>query len=1565
MESRNSLLKIIITCLTALFILSVSNTFGETYKFRRMWPVLEQPWYFNEPNCVASDRNGYIYVTDTANHRIRKFTSDGHFVSEWGNQGAGDGEFDYPDGIAVDSRGFVYVADNENHRIQKFKSDGSFEHAWGTQGSEDSMFDQPRGIAADLIGFVYVADMKNDRIQKFSSEGEFVAKWGTSGTGAGEFHYPVGIASDSLGFLYVADRENDRVQKFTSQGEFVLEWGRDGSGEGELSDPDGIAVGRDDFVYVTDMWNQRIQKFTADGEFISAWGSEGKKDGEFNNPYGMTVDLNGYVYVADVFNHRIQKFAPDGQLVARWGLGSENGEFNLPYGIAVSKTGAVYVADTDNHRVQKFGKDGIFETEWGTYGDGDGEFDEPHGIGVDSNGYVYVSGMWNDRIQKFTPDGEFKAEWGGYGNGDGEFNSPWGIAIGADGYIYIADISNHRIQKFDLEGKFEAKWGNFGDGNGEFNQPHGVAVDVDGDVYVADTLNYRIQKFTSSGEFVRKWGSKGEGASSFNLPRGITTADSYVYVADAKNSRIQKFTSDGVPVTRWGETGSAPGQMAYPSAVAVDSEDNIYIADTDNHRIQTFKKITTPSNPKAIIIAGGGPYPGNKLWDATQTCANFAYRTLTYQGFTKESIHYLTDGNIDLDNNGKFDDVDGPSLNSNFEKAVTEWAVQAPAADSLIIYLVDHGGNGTFRMGNAETLSATKLDSWLDAVQEKISGKVIVIYDACSSGSFIPALAGENRIVMTGASSGEEAYFITQGSVSFSNFFWTHIFNGNDLETAFAGASEAIRNVTRLQNPMIDGNGDGIGTTETNSADCYSVRRIYIGNGTVISGQAPVISSISPDQSISETGTADLYAEDVTDPDGIARVWAVIIPPTYREGAADNPVLELPSIELMPVQDQAGRYEGKYDRFNSEGIYTVSVYARDRKGNTSVPKQTTVRVGNPPRRKAVIMVGDLSESGTEDHANLAYHALVFQGYRADDIYFMSPSAFPTSWYRKPTLSNLRDALGRWAGDARDLVFFLTGKGEKNRFHISETETFSGEDLRLWLDDFQDSPTADEAGSRVTVVYDADFSGSFLKPLARPQSDGKERILIASTSGTQHTLFDAKGAVSFSAFFWNSVMNGMNLRDVFLNARDAVNFFSGNSPDRMPQLDDDGNGIPNEASDGLLSVNHTIGAGIRRAGTETSLEQQVSSADFYPDTFEEDGTFEQAGFIEVNAEKPQHHNFYDRGDEDWVKFNGTAGDIYTIEAGKLGTDCNAVLALYDSKDNFLGSRRRVPFDMSRMIWYWKCERDGTYYIKAGNTDPEVFGQNTGYDLEIYRPVGLQTFGRIWGIVTDVVSGEPIGGAEVSTDEGTSSVSWPEDGAFVLIHIPGTWEVTVESPGYEASTRTVTVDEGEVVSDVNFELVPLDSDGDGHPERTDAFPDNSGEWLDSDNDGTGDNSDNCPDHKNPDQTDADKDGIGDTCDDTPLPRSHHSADHSPRDYKISLSELLRVIQFYNKGSYNCAPGGEDGYAPGQGDDACTPHDSDYVRQDWRISLSELLRMVQFYNASGYRTDSGGEDGFAPRD
>jgi len=254
----------------------------------------------------------------------------------------------------------VYVADTGNHRIQKFTGDGTFIAQWGTFGASNGQFNHPHGIAVDGSGNVYIAETGNNRIQKFSSDGTFITTWGSSGNGNGngngngEFQHLHGLAVDDTGNVYAADRDQNRIQKFSSDGKFISTWGTSGMVDGQFTQANGVAVDGSGNVYVADT-SPRIQKFTSSGVFIASFGEFGADDGQFNFPRGLSIDFEDNLYVSDRNNSRIQKFATDGGFIKNWGVfGSDEGQFNFPYAVATSPDGRIYVGDSGNHRIQVF-----------------------------------------------------------------------------------------------------------------------------------------------------------------------------------------------------------------------------------------------------------------------------------------------------------------------------------------------------------------------------------------------------------------------------------------------------------------------------------------------------------------------------------------------------------------------------------------------------------------------------------------------------------------------------------------------------------------------------------------------------------------------------------------------------------------------------------------------------------------------------------------------------------------------------------------------------------------------------------------------------------------------------------------------------------------------------------------------------------------------------------------------------------------------------------------------------------------------------------------------------------
>jgi DNA-binding beta-propeller fold protein YncE len=130
---------------------------------------------FNEPQGVAVDGQGNLYVADTGNHRVVKLSGGGQTLAEWR---LGAAETSAPAGIAVDGDGNVYVADWQASQVFKLAPTGLLLAQWGVPGHGPGAFDGPRAVTLDADGNVYVADSGNQRIQKLTPSGEAVAQWG-------------------------------------------------------------------------------------------------------------------------------------------------------------------------------------------------------------------------------------------------------------------------------------------------------------------------------------------------------------------------------------------------------------------------------------------------------------------------------------------------------------------------------------------------------------------------------------------------------------------------------------------------------------------------------------------------------------------------------------------------------------------------------------------------------------------------------------------------------------------------------------------------------------------------------------------------------------------------------------------------------------------------------------------------------------------------------------------------------------------------------------------------------------------------------------------------------------------------------------------------------------------------------------------------------------------------------------------------------------------------------------------------------------------------------------------
>jgi uncharacterized protein (TIGR03437 family) len=307
------------------------------------------------PTGLAVDSAGSLYITDTGNDRIRKI-SNGVITTVAGNgtQGFGgdngsatNASLREPEGVAVDSVGNLYIADSSNSRVRRVSSglittvagNGTYGFSGDNSLATNADLNLPNDVAADLAGNLYIADRLNNRIRKvqngvITTVAGGGTQFGDNGPAIGaQLNDPSAIALDAAGNIYIADTSNNRIRK-VSGGIVTTVAGNGNQGfsgdngpstSAQLSAPAGVAVDSAGNLYIADTGNSRIRRVengvitTVAGGGTQAGGNGPATSAQLGLLFGVAVDAAGNIYVSDVENSRIQLLTPSASLLINAG----------------------------------------------------------------------------------------------------------------------------------------------------------------------------------------------------------------------------------------------------------------------------------------------------------------------------------------------------------------------------------------------------------------------------------------------------------------------------------------------------------------------------------------------------------------------------------------------------------------------------------------------------------------------------------------------------------------------------------------------------------------------------------------------------------------------------------------------------------------------------------------------------------------------------------------------------------------------------------------------------------------------------------------------------------------------------------------------------------------------------------------------------------------------------------------------------------------------------------------------------------------------------------------------
>lgn len=252
---------------------------------------------FASPNAIAFDKQGNLYVADTNNNRIRRIDASGMVSTVVGDGGPvynqdpacspdQDKFLRNPQGVAVDAAGNIFIADTGKNRVLKIAQDG-------TQSTIGGLFSKPQGVLPGGAGNVFVTDSGNSALKKIGSSGNIQILWtgGAAGSmafdAAGDLFFPA---------LYTVQRRSVTgvISPVAGTGEFTFAAAPGFvSGVEEVGDAQAVAIDSEGSIYVADAGKGVIERISHNCALSVDGGAT------LRQPTGLAFDTRSNLYIAD------------------------------------------------------------------------------------------------------------------------------------------------------------------------------------------------------------------------------------------------------------------------------------------------------------------------------------------------------------------------------------------------------------------------------------------------------------------------------------------------------------------------------------------------------------------------------------------------------------------------------------------------------------------------------------------------------------------------------------------------------------------------------------------------------------------------------------------------------------------------------------------------------------------------------------------------------------------------------------------------------------------------------------------------------------------------------------------------------------------------------------------------------------------------------------------------------------------------------------------------------------------------------------------------------------------